>query len=98
MAEPTELPTLDLMTVSDDEALGALVDTIVRQDPVARDRATDIDQHQRWLRCVADPEAWKLVLEIDARTNERWADLAVVLVKWGFEQGRRFPLATEVSS
>lgn len=96
--EPTELPTLDLMTVSDDEALGALVDAVVRLDPVARDRATAIDQHMRWLRCAVDADTWRLVVEIEARTNERWADLAVVLVKWGFEQGRGFPFTTEVSS
>lgn len=95
--EHTELPTIEPSTVEDDEALGAVVDAVIAADPVARERATSIDQHQRWLRCVADPDAWKLVLEIDARTNERSADLAVVLVRWGFDQGRRCPLSTELS-
>ena len=96
--EPTELPTLDPSVIEDDQALGAMVDTIVRLDPVAQRRAADIHEHRVWLRCAVDADVWKLVLEIDARTNERWADLAVVIARWGFEQGRRCPAPTEVSS
>lgn len=96
--EPTEVPTLDPMTVADDEALAEAVDTVVRLDPVAMDRATAIHEHRAWLRCAVDADTWKLVIEIEARTNERWNELTLLLVRYGWEQGRRHPLSTAVTS
>jgi hypothetical protein len=90
-----ELPALDPSIVDDDEMLGAVVDVVIRGDFVARTRATDLADHYEWLRRSVDKDVWKLALEIESRTNERWADLAVVLTRWGFEQGRRFPIASQ---
>lgn len=95
IAEPEELPALEPLIVEDDEALGSIVDVVIRGDLVARTRATDLADHHEWLRRSVDADIWKLVLEIEARVNERWADLAVVLTRWGFEQGRRFPIAPQ---
>lgn len=87
-----EPPALTPDIADDDEALGALVDLVIDADPVARARAMEIAQHVDWLRCSVDSETWKHVLEIESRQNERWADLAVVLIRRGFAAGRQFPL------
>ena len=91
MTTPDEAPPTD-RDVDDDEALGALVDLVIDADPVARARAMEIAQHVDWLRCSVDSETWKHAAEIESRQIQRGADLAVVLVRYGFEQGRRFPL------
>jgi hypothetical protein len=85
-------PVLDPAIVEDDELLGGAVDALILADPVARERAEQIAMHQGWLRSMVDPDVFRLVLEIEARLNERWADLSVVIARWAFEQGRRFPL------
>jgi len=46
----------------------------------------------RAIASTVDSETWRHVREIESRSNERNADLAVVLVRFGFESGRRHPL------
>ena len=91
--EPTELPALTPEMVEDEQGLGEVADEVVRLDPVASRRAHEIAEHQAWLRDAVDPETWKLVLEIEARSNERWADLLLVVAAWAYREGRRFPMA-----
>ena len=88
-----ELPALTPELVEDEELLASAVDEVVRLDPVAAHRAAEIVEHQGWLRDVVDADTWKLVLEIDARQTERWADVVVRVVAWAFEEGRRYPVA-----
>ena len=96
--DPGELPTLDASIVEDDDALAEAVDAVIAADPQAQERAAAVNMHMGWLRAAVDADTWKLVLEIEARSNERFADLAVVIARWAFEQGRRFPILHETSS
>jgi hypothetical protein len=90
--DAVRLPPLTPEVAGDEELLGAAVDNVVRSDCVARRRAREIVEHHGWLGEAVDPEAWGLFLEIEARTNERVADLLVVIARWAFEEGRRHPL------
>jgi hypothetical protein len=93
---PTEeLAALSPDLIDDEGALGEWVDGVIRANPLAEARRVEIDQWRGWLRCAADSETYKLVVEIDARVWERWLDLGVVLVRLGFESGREHPLASE---
>ncbi len=96
MTEPKEeLAPLTLEIVSAEETLGPWLDDAIRLDPIAEARRIEIDQWREWLRCSVDSETYKLLVEVDGRVRERWADLAVVLVRLGFESGRRHPLVAE---
>lgn len=88
-----ELPPLTPELVEDDERLAAVADEVVRLDPTASRRAHEIAEHQSWLRDAVDAETYRLVLEIEARQTERWADLLLVVAAWAFGEGRRHPMA-----
>jgi len=56
----------------------------------------DDEQLEAWAddfirRDALDADTWRLAVEIDARVTQRWSDLASVLVRYGFEAGRRHP-------
>jgi hypothetical protein len=91
-------PQLDPTTVEDDEALAAAVDGLVAADPEARERLYVIVDHQELLRQSVDPDVWRLVLRVDERIVERWADVAVAIARWAFDAGRRHPLPQEEAS
>ena len=91
--DATELLPLTPEFVEDDERLGEAADNLIRLDPTASRRAAEIAEHQGWLRDAVDADAWKLVLEIEARQNERWADLLLVVAGWAYREGRRHPMA-----
>ncbi len=87
------LPALDPSIVEDDELLGVAVDQVIHADPDARRRSAEIVMYQGFLQAIVeDAGTWRLVLEIESRTSERWADLSVAIARWAFEHGRRFPL------
>jgi hypothetical protein len=92
---PAERPALDPGIVADDEGLGEAVDQFIFQDPEARTRLSEITAHQEWLKKGVDGETWKLVLHVDAMIVERWVDVVVAVARWGFTEGRKFPLPTE---
>jgi hypothetical protein len=77
--------------MDDDEALGEWVDDAIRQDPVAQARGAEIAQFVECLRDACEPDVWKLFLELDRRSEERWADVGSVLLRYGFAAGRRLP-------
>ncbi|MBM4359871.1 MAG: hypothetical protein FJ096_17345 [Deltaproteobacteria bacterium] len=68
--------------VEDEEELGLLVDELVRRDPVAQRRLKEINSQSELLRGAVEHEVWQLVLEIEARANERWSDLLVTLARF----------------
>ena len=88
-----ELPRLTPELVEDEERLGEVADSVMRIDPTASRRAHEMAEHQAWLRDAVDPETWKLVLEVEARQTERWADVLLVVAAWAYGEGRRFPMA-----
>jgi hypothetical protein len=85
-----ELPRLTLDVVEDGESLSEAVDAFIQSNPEARQRLTEIAEHQEALRQSVDSETWKLVLRIDEMIVERWSDLAVDLTRWSFDAGRQF--------
>jgi hypothetical protein len=87
-----EPPVLDLGVVEDDEELAAVVDELVRRDVAAQQRLREVNALSEVLRRTVDADSWRLVLEIESRANERWADLLVTVARWAFERGRRWPL------
>jgi hypothetical protein len=92
MTEPPE--NLDLLIpeiLDDEELLAAWVDVAIRLDPIAEARRIEIDQWVSWLRDACEPDAWKLVVEIESRVTERWESLASVLARYGFAAGRQLP-------
>ena len=91
--EPSEeLFVLTLDVIEDDEQLEAWADDFIRRDALAQRRASEIALWMSWLRDAVDADTWRLAVEIDARVTQRWSDLASVLVRYGFEAGRRHPL------
>jgi hypothetical protein len=84
-----DLPPLSAEVVGDDDQLGEAVDDLIRRDRVASERTKDIIMLTEVVRDAVDPEGWRLVLEWESRSNERWADLAVVLARWAFNEGVR---------
>lgn len=96
--EDQPLLRLDPETVEDDDALGEIVDQFVQANYPARVRAWEVNFHLACLRDALDPESWKLVLNIEALMNARFADLIVEVARWSFEQGQTFPVPkSEVS-
>jgi len=90
--------SLDPEVVEDDDALGEVVDEFVQANYPARVRAWEVNFHLACLRDALDPESWKLVLNIEALMNARFADLIVEVARWSFEQGETFPVPkSEVS-
>jgi len=96
--ERTELPPLDLYVVEADEELADVVDAVVRGELRAHERLLGICEHLELLRACVEPDVWKLVEEIRARIRERDDALALVIVRWGFDQGRRFPPPSKAGS
>ncbi len=87
--ESSDLPVLTLAVVDDEQDLAEAVDAVIQADPVARERAAEIVEAMRGLQNAADPGVWKLVLDVEARKNERVSDLTLVLVRWAFNDGVR---------
>jgi len=86
--DPTELPPLTADIVEDDELLAEWVDDAIRLDPVAEARRVEIAEWRGYLRDACEPDLWKLVVEIESRVTQRWADLGCVLLRYGFARGR----------
>lgn len=84
--------TLDPEVVEDDQELAVVLDELARRDVVAHERLVEVNDLNDVLRRIVNGDTWKLMLEVEARSNERWADLIVTVARWAFEQGQRFPV------
>jgi len=82
-------PTLTAEIVADDELLGEAVEKFLRCNETASERAHHIADHQEMLRQSVDAETWKLALQLDEMIVERWADVAVEIARWAFNEGAR---------
>jgi hypothetical protein len=89
------LPVLTPDVVEDDVALGEWVDAVVGADLDARERMYEIARLAEAVRAILDEDTWKLFLLYDERANERFAELLLVVAKFAFRAGRRFPLSIE---
>ena len=85
--EPDEIPALTPEVVEDDQLLAVAVDAVILADPEARRRASEIALRFEWLKGSVD-DVWPLVLEIESRSNERWSELTLVLVRWAFNAAK----------
>ncbi len=87
------LPALDPAVIEDEELLALAVDAVTLADPVARVRSAEIAMYQAWLQAaVEDAGTWRLYLEVESRQTEKNADVALVIARWAFAEGRRHPL------
>lgn len=93
-ANDGEPVVLDPGVVGDAVELGAAVDEVIRRDAVAGQRLREVNALGDILLQVVDPETWRLLLEVEFRSNERWADLLTVIARWAFEEGQRHPHPT----
>jgi hypothetical protein len=89
--EDEPVPQLTPEVVADDEDLGVLVDELVRRDPEARAGLRDIALRQDALR-QGDPEGWPLFLMVEEMMTARFADVVLVVARWAFMAGQRYPL------
>jgi hypothetical protein len=85
--EPAELPVLTADILEDEELLAAWVDGVIQAHPIAQARAVEIAEWTAWLRDACEPDVWKLYLELERRSEERWTELGSVLVRYGFARG-----------
>jgi hypothetical protein len=86
------VPQLDPDVIEDDQLLAMAVDAVMGRDSRAKALMVSINDHGVWLRGAVDADTWQLVLRIDELATERWSDLTLVLVRWAFAEGRRWPL------
>ncbi len=83
------MPELTPDIVNDDAALAACVDALIESDPGASAQAAAINKVATAVRHRLEAASWGEALELEAKINARWSDLAVVIARWAFEQGFR---------
>lgn len=88
---PEEL-RLDPGVVEDDEALAAVVDAFIARDRNAADTLAEITRLHGVFGAVIDDYWWPIWARAEELGTARWADLAVGLVRWGFNEGRKHPV------
>ena len=90
MTTTPKAPRLDPKILSDDTALAAAIDPLLRDDRRMQLHAEEILHRQRELQGLADEETWAGYLHLEAAINARLVDLVGRIARWGFEQGRAF--------
>jgi hypothetical protein len=81
-------PRLSYEEVGNDQQLGLLVDQVIHHDRKARRGAQRIVTAQSGLKAKTSKGAWQAYLAIEETMTARWADLAVVIARWAFTEGR----------
>lgn len=95
IGDDVELPDLDPEVVADDELLADAADRVALDHD--RRAQEELGLHAAWLREALPPDLVQLFLRHGELANARSAALIVLIARWGFEQGRRFPLKAEAS-
>jgi hypothetical protein len=90
--ELAELPVIDQETAEDPDALAALLDEVIGNNPAARRAQARIAQLHDQLQGHVAPVDFALVLGAEELSNARWTDLTLVLVRWAWAEGRRSAL------
>lgn len=80
-------PKPDLAIVADDDLLAAAVDHVIHHDPNAAAVQVEILRLQHDLRELVDADAWASYLNLKAEVIARWSELALILVRWAFNEG-----------
>jgi len=94
-AERHESLHLDPSVVDDDELLAEVVDQYIRVDADAADTLTEIARLHGVLHELADAHWWPIFASAEELTVARWAELAVSLARWAFNEGRKHPVVPE---
>ena len=82
-------PKLSKRIVRDDLALGdAIIAVLTRSGGAGSSRRPS--QLQRRLQRAVEPKAWKVYLHLEEIVHERESHEEDLLVRWAFEQGRRY--------
>ncbi len=79
-------------SVEDEEQLAAAVDAFIESDPDARETLAEIANLHGVLHEVIDAHWWPIFHRAEELATARWADLAVGLVRWAFNEGRKHPV------
>ncbi len=85
MARPRLTPEI----VRADDELWKAIDQVVREQRGYRRRRVHLRRCQDQLRRLVDDDAWNVVLDLEAATNDRHAWTLSYLVKWAFDEGLR---------
>jgi len=97
--EATELPTLDVWTVEDDDDLWAAIQALVNADASASRRRVDVED---WIAvlaaCIDDEGVLRVADEVRVRVLAEAEELALAIARWAFAEGRRYPLPTAEGS
>jgi hypothetical protein len=87
--EGSDLPPLTREIVEDDVALAEAVDVVILMDPEASRRAAALLEQLEDLHVMLDHGQWQAFLTLEASINERWAELALVIARWAYNEGLR---------
>jgi len=87
--------SLNLEVVADEELLAAAVDEFVRRDRTAAVTLAEIVRLHGALGQIIDDYWWPIWARAEELGTARWADLAVGIARWAFNEGRRFPAVGE---
>jgi hypothetical protein len=87
---PSSIPTLTPTIISSDDLLAHAVDDLVHHDRSASAVQVEVLRLQADLRELVGPDGWAAYLQVEAAVNAKWSELALVLVRWAFEQGVKF--------
>jgi hypothetical protein len=75
--------------MENEEQLAHVVDNFIKNDSNARAVQLQVLHLQREMRELVDGHGWAAYLSIEEAANERWSELALVLVRWAFNEGAR---------
>lgn len=84
------LPRLTPDVLDDDEKLVLVIGDVVQQSPELVPHYRRVRRKQDAARKAVGDDHWLAVLALDDAHVDRLAELSLVLVRWGFNEGRRF--------
>jgi hypothetical protein len=83
------MPALTTRVVESDEQLAKAIDDLIQRDQDAAELALEVTTAQARLRALAGRDAWTVALRIEELMIQRWAELSLALVRFGFLEGQK---------
>ncbi len=85
-----ERPTLDPDIIADEEQLFEAIEKVCTMDRRWQRLRQAVRRRQEDLRRLADNEPWSAYLRLEEAVNARAVREHDLLVRWAFDEGRRF--------